>query len=75
MVRDNERMLTDGFYAEITLAYDAVIAQEKNGRPFYIEALRPIQLSSANALESLRAGRRAFTTAQWIDFLMTYRLF
>jgi len=70
LVKEHERMLTDGFYAEITLAYDAVIAQEKNGRPFYIEALRPIQLSSANALESLRAGRRAFTTAQWIDFLI-----
>lgn len=70
LVKEHERMLTDGFYAEITLAYDAVIAQEKNGRPFYIESLRPIQLSSANALESLRAGRRAFTTAQWIDFLI-----
>jgi ATP-dependent Lon protease len=70
LVKEHERMLTDGFYAEITLAYDAVIAQEKNGRPFYIESLRPIQLSSANALESLRAGRRAFTTSQWIDFII-----
>ncbi|MGD7654480.1 MAG: BREX system Lon protease-like protein BrxL, partial [Verrucomicrobiales bacterium] len=70
LVKEHERMLTDGFYAEINLAYDAVIAQEKNGRPFYIESLRPIQLSSANALDSLREGRRAFTTGQWIDFLM-----
>ena len=28
LVRDNERMLTDGFYAEVTLAYDGIIAQE-----------------------------------------------
>jgi ATP-dependent Lon protease len=70
LVREHERMLTDGFYAEITLAYDAVIAQEKGGRPFYIQSLRPIQLSSANALDSLRAGRRAFDTRQWIDFLI-----
>src|SRR5207249_4165150 len=41
MVRDNERMLTDGFYAEVTLAYDGVIAQQQGGRPFAIEALRP----------------------------------
>ena len=34
LVRDNERMLTDGFYAEVTLAYDGIIAQEKGGRPF-----------------------------------------
>ena len=29
MVRDHERMLTGGFYAEIELGYDATIAQEK----------------------------------------------
>lgn len=70
LVREHERMLTDGFYAEITLGYDAVIAQERNGRPFFIEAIRPIQLSTANAIETLRQGRRAFSTTQWIDFLM-----
>lgn len=69
-VDEHERMLTDGFYAEITLGYDAVIAQQRNGRPFYIEGLRPIQLSSANALNTLKAGRAVFTTDQWIDFLI-----
>jgi len=33
MVNDNERMLTGGFYAEVELAYDPAIAQEKSGRP------------------------------------------
>src|SRR5271167_4643344 len=42
LVRDNERMLTDGFYAEVTLTYDGIIAQQNAGRPFGIEALRPI---------------------------------
>jgi ATP-dependent Lon protease len=69
-VKEHERMLTDGFYAEVTLGYDAVIAQERNGRPFFIEGLRPIQLSSANALDTLKQGRGAFTTDQWIDFLI-----
>jgi ATP-dependent Lon protease len=69
-VKEHERMLTDGFYAEVTLGYDAVIAQERNGRPFFIESLRPIQLSSANALDTLKQGRSAFTTDQWIDFLI-----
>ena len=36
LVRDNERMLTDGFYAEITLSYDGITAQEQGGRPFAI---------------------------------------
>src|ERR1700719_1769895 len=30
LVREHERMLTDGFYAEFTLGYDAIIAQERN---------------------------------------------
>lgn len=69
-VKEHERMLTDGFYAEVTLGYDAVIAQERNGRPFFIEGLRPIQLSSSNALDALKQGRAAFTTEQWTDFLI-----
>jgi len=44
LVNEHERMLTGGFYAEITLAYDAAIAQEKSGRPFGVESLREIQL-------------------------------
>ena len=41
LVRDNERMLTDGFYAEVTLAYDGIIAQEKGGRPFGVDGASP----------------------------------
>jgi ATP-dependent Lon protease len=70
MVRDNERMLTDGFYAEITLSYDGVIAQQQGGRPFAIDALRPIQMSKADALDVFAKARRVFTTAQWIDVLL-----
>jgi len=39
LVTEHERMLTGGFYAEITLEYDPAIAQERNGRPFGIRAL------------------------------------
>ena len=70
LVRDNERMLTGGFYAEVDLSYDAVIAQEKNGRPFLVSALRPIQLSKRDVLDALYAGRRKFSTADWKSFLL-----
>ena len=70
MVRDNERMLTDGFFAEVTLGYDAVIAQEQNGRPFSIESIRPIHMSKSDILEVYGKGRAAFTTQEWIDFLI-----
>jgi ATP-dependent Lon protease len=70
IVHDNERMLTGGFYAELDLSYDAVIAEEKNGRPFTIAALRPIQLSKRDVLDDLYAGRRRFSTADWKHFLL-----
>ena len=70
LVHENERMLTGGFYAEVDLTYDAVIAQEKNGRPFSIAALRPIQLSKRDVLNALYEGRKAYTTPQWKHFLL-----
>lgn len=70
LVRDNERMLTDGFYAEVTLSYDGITAQELGGRPFAIDALRPIQMSKSDVLDILAHGRGNFTTQEWIDFLI-----
>lgn len=70
LVHEHERMLTDGFYAEVTLAYDAAIAEEKQGRPFSIESLRAIQLSKSDVLSALRKGRASFTVKEWEDFLI-----
>jgi ATP-dependent Lon protease len=70
LVRDNERMLTDGFYAEVTLSYDAIVAQQMNGRPFKIDSLRPIQMSKSDALEVLARGRHGLSTEQWVDLLI-----
>jgi ATP-dependent Lon protease len=70
MVNQHERMLTGGFYAEITLTYDAAIAQERNGRPFGIENLREIQLSKRDILEILAEARKEFTTEDWKEFLL-----
>ncbi len=70
MVLQNPRMLTDGFYGEVTLRYDAAQAQEIRGEPFQIAAVRPIQMADANVLERLSEGRRSFSTAEWLDFLM-----
>ncbi|MCC7365286.1 MAG: BREX system Lon protease-like protein BrxL [Dehalococcoidia bacterium] len=69
-VADNERMLTGGFYAEVELEYDATIAQQKDGRPFGIVSLRPIQLSKRGVLEDFARGRREFTTEQWKHLLL-----
>lgn len=70
MVSGHERMLTGGFYAEITLEYDASIAQEKSGKPFGITQIRPIQLSKKGSLETMAAARKSFTTLEWRHFLL-----
>ncbi len=70
LVRENERMLTGGFYAEIDLGYDATIAQEKGGRPFQANAVRPIQLSTRGILEKIVEGRGSLSTQAWKDLLL-----
>ena len=70
LVNAHERMLTGGFYAEITLNYDAAIAQENKGRPFGIQSLREIQLSKRDVLGPLAEARKKFTNDEWIIFLL-----
>lgn len=70
LVKRHERMLTGGFYAEVTLTYDGAIAQESKGRPFGIEALREIQLSQREVLHVLAEARKAFETEDWKAFLL-----
>jgi ATP-dependent Lon protease len=69
LVDDNERLLTGGFYAEVTLEYDPVIAEEK-GNAFGISELRPIQLSKRNVLDVLAEARKSFSSDEWRDFLI-----
>jgi ATP-dependent Lon protease len=70
MVRKHERMLTGGFYAEITLSYDPTITEENKGRPFGVTNLREIQLSKHDILDVLAKARQNFTTEEWKTFLL-----
>ena len=70
LIGQHERMLTGGFYAEITISYDPIIAQEKNGRPFAVDCLREIQLSNRDVLNTLAESRKSFTTEEWKKFLL-----
>ena len=70
LIREHERMLTGGFYAEVELEYDAAIAEENSGRPFGVRSLRAIQLSKRNVLDELVRGRRAFSTGEWKQLLL-----
>jgi ATP-dependent Lon protease len=70
IVDENERLLTGGFYAEITLEYDSIIAEEKAGNAFGIFSLKPIQLSQRNVLDVLADARKQFTTEEWKAILL-----
>jgi ATP-dependent Lon protease len=70
LVKEHERMLTGGFYAEVTLSYDSTIAQESHGRPFGVDSLRAIQLSKREVLQVLGEGRKRFTTDEWKEFIL-----
>ena len=70
LVNKHDRMLTGGFYAEVTLEYIAALARESNGQPFRVESVRPIQMSTRDALDTFVGGRARFTLDQWRDLLL-----
>jgi uncharacterized protein (TIGR02653 family) len=70
LVDEHQRMLTGGFYAEVTLEYIAALAKDQGGQPFRVEAIRPIQMSSRDALGTFSAGRAEFTLGEWRDLLL-----
>lgn len=64
--RDNDRLLEGGIWAEVTLAHNAI---EEDDYAFYIEDLRPIQLSRFD-FEQYMAGRKQFSRDEWLDAIM-----
>lgn len=70
LVNEHQRMLTGGFYAEVTLQYLAAVAQQPSGQPFRVEAIRPIQMSTHDALGEFVSGRKHFTLEQWRNLLL-----
>lgn len=70
LVDQHQRMLTGGFYAEVTLEYIAALASEQGGQPFRVHAIRPIQMSTHNALATFVGGRKHFSLQQWRELLL-----
>lgn len=64
--RDNDRLLEGGIWAEVTLGHNAI---EDDDYAFYIEDLRPIQLSRFD-FERYSEGRAAFSRDEWIAAIL-----
>lgn len=64
--KENDRLLEGGLWAEVTLGYNEV---EDDDYAFYVEDLRPIQLSRFD-FDRYVEGRRQFTTDEWMDIVL-----
>jgi ATP-dependent Lon protease len=64
--RDNERLLEGGIWAEVTIGYNEI---EDDDYTFYIEDLRPIQLSRFD-FEGYVEGRKQFNRDEWLDIIL-----
>jgi ATP-dependent Lon protease len=63
-----DRLLGGGAWCQIDLVY-SVTADEVQKRPFYIQALKPIQVATFD-LDEYATGRTQFSRDEWIDLLM-----
>jgi ATP-dependent Lon protease len=67
-VRDYERLLTGGIWAQLDLRFE--YDEETRGKyPFWIEKMTPIQIATFD-LEEYRRVRRDFTSDEWLDLMV-----
>jgi ATP-dependent Lon protease len=64
--RDNDRLLEGGIWAEVTIGYNDTTDDDYT---FYIEDLRPIQLSRFD-FDGYIEGRKKFTRDDWLDIIL-----
>ena len=69
LVIEHDRLLMGGVWAEVTLRYNEEYIFRGQVRPFFIDRLKPIQLSHSTAT-LLREARKQFTRDEWIDLLI-----
>ena len=67
-VRDYERLLTGGVWAQIDMRFE-YDEEEKGKNPFWIDKLTPIQIATFD-LDEYRRLRTEFTTDEWLDLMI-----
>ncbi len=67
-VRDYERLLTGGIWAQIDMRFE-YDEEGKGKNPFWIEKLIPIQVATFN-LEEYQHLRSEFSVAEWMDLIL-----
>ncbi len=67
-VRDYERLLMGGIWAQVELKFE-YDEETKGKNPFWIEKLTPIQIASFN-LDEYRQVRKQFSSDEWLDLII-----
>lgn len=67
-VRDYERLLTGGIWAQIDMRFE-YDEEGKGKNPFWIDKLVPIQVATFN-LEEYQRLRAEFTVEEWMDLIL-----
>jgi ATP-dependent Lon protease len=67
-VRDYERLLTGGIWAQVELKFE-YDEESKGKHPFWIDKLTPIQIANFN-LDDYRRARKEFSSEEWLDFIV-----
>ena len=68
-VREYDRLLMGGIWAQIDLQHQYDEEQKGKRSPFWIQELKPIQIASFD-LDEYRQARSQFSSEEWIDLMV-----
>lgn len=66
-IKSYQKLLSEGVWCIVVIGYLAT--DEKDGSPWIIESLKPIQVSNVD-LEEYKQLRKVFTKEEWVDGIM-----
>ena len=67
VIKEHQKLLSGGVWCILTLGYFK--SDEKDSVPWFIETIKPIQISNIN-LDEYKKARQQFTKEEWIDAIM-----
>lgn len=67
LIKEHKKLLSGGVWCIVTMGY--VPSEERDGSPWIIESLKPIQISNID-LEEYKTARASFSRDEWLDVLL-----
>jgi ATP-dependent Lon protease len=67
LIKQHKKLLSGGVWCIVTMGY--VPSEERDGTPWIIESLKPIQISNID-LEEYKTARANFSKDEWLNVLM-----